>query len=143
VRLSKVFVDGNIIIDLFDSERENHRASTKAIRKLLSEGSCLLTSSDLITTVYYVLSKISRKKALKDIEKVANIFSIIPFGREEVVEAIEIMKRDKNFKDLEDTLQYVLARKEDCELILSNDGAFYSPDLRVMSTREFCKAFEL
>ena len=37
------------------------------------------------------------------------------------------MEKDQNFKDLEDTLQYVLAKKEGCELILSNDKNFYSP----------------
>ena len=139
MKFRKVFVDGNVIIDLFDEERENHGASAQAIHKLLSEESHLLTSSDLITTVYYVLSKIDRRKALRDIERMINIFGIIPFGKEEVVEAIELMKKDKNFKDLEDTLQYVLAKKENCDLILSNDRNFYSPDVQVMGTRELCE----
>ncbi len=141
MRFRKVFVDGNVIIDLFDRERKNHRNSTYAIKKLLSEGSYLLTSSDLITTVYYVLSRIDRKKALRDIEKMISIFGVIPFGREEVAEAIVIMKKDKNFKDLEDTLQYVLARKEDCDLILSNDRSFYSLDVQVLSSEKFCETF--
>ncbi len=141
MKFIKVFVDGNVIIDLFDSERKNHRASTQAIQRLLSEGSYLLTSSDLITTVYYVLSGIDREKALRDIEKVIGILDIIPFGRGEVAKAIEIMKKDKNFRDLEDTLLYVLAKKENCNLILSNDRDFYSPDLRVMSSGEFCETY--
>ena len=49
------------------------------------------------------------------------------------------MKKDKNFKDLEDTLQYVLAKKENCDLILSNHRNFYSPDVQVMGTRELCE----
>ena len=141
MKFSRVFVDGNVIIDLFDEEREDHGTSTQAIQKLLSEESYLLTSSDLITTVYYVLSKIDRRKALRDIEKVINIFGVIPFGKEEIIEAIELMRKDKNFKDLEDTLQYVLAKKTGCDLILSNDGDFHSPDVRVMSSGEFCETF--
>lgn len=58
---SRVFVDGNVIIDLFDEKRKTHKSSKEAIHKLLSEGARLVTSSDLITTIYYVLSKIDKR----------------------------------------------------------------------------------
>ncbi|AAC07951.1 type II toxin-antitoxin system VapC family toxin [Aquifex aeolicus] len=135
----KVFVDGNVIVDIFDERRVNHKYSVQAIRILLANKFDLLTSSDLITTVYYVLSKIDKKKALSDIKEVVNILEIIPFGKAEVEKAIELMEGDKNFKDLEDTLQYVLAKKEGCKLILSNDKSFYSPDIEVLTTEEFCE----
>ena len=115
--------------------------STEAIRILLSNGYELMTSSDLITTIYYVLSKVDKERALSDLEKVLEIFSIIPFGKEEVERAINLMKQNKNFKDLEDTLQYVLAKKENCELILSNDKEFFSPDIKILNTKEFCENF--
>ena len=36
-----------------------------------------------------------------------------------------------NYKeDLEDTIRYVLAKENECDLILSNDNDFYSPDLK-------------
>jgi len=47
------------------------------------------------------------------------------------------MEKDKNFKDLEDTLQYVLAKENECDLILSNDNNFYSPDIKIINTKEF------
>jgi len=143
VNLKKVFVDGNVIIDIFEEKRVNHKYSIKAIRILLSKKVELLTSSDLITTIYYVLSKIDKRKALSDIEKVVDIFSVIPFGKEDVKKAIRLMKQDKKFKDLEDTLQYVLAKKEKCQLILSNDDSFYSPDIEVLNTQEFCKRWNI
>jgi len=107
LNFKKVFVDGNVIIDIFDGKRPNHEYSVKAIYTLLSNNVELLTSSDLITTVYYVLSKIDKTKALSNIEKVIDIFIAIPFGNEEVKKAISLMEKDKNFKDLEDTLQGV------------------------------------
>ncbi len=96
----RVFVDGNVIIDLFDETRRNHKSSSKAIRNLLSSGTELITSSDLITTIYYVLSKIDKNKALEDVLRVLQIFSIIHFGTKEVQDAINLMKENKSLKTL-------------------------------------------
>jgi len=133
----KVFVDGNVIIDIFEESRKNHKYSVEAIRLLLLRKVELLTSSDLITTIYYILSKVDRKKAFLDIKKVVELFSIISFGKEEVKTAITLMEKNEKFKDLEDTIQYVLAKKEGCDLILSNDKGFYSPDIEVLTTKQF------
>ena len=53
----------------------------------------------------------------------------------------ELMKQNKNYKDLEDTLQCVLAKKLSCELIISNDKNFYSDEIRLMSSEIFCKEY--
>ena len=143
MNFKKVFVDGNVIIDIFEENRPYHEYSVRAIRMLISNNTNLLTSSDLITTVYYVLSKVDKEKALTDIKQIMNIFSLIPFGKEEVKESIELMEKDQNFKDLEDTLQYVLAKKEGCELILSNDKNLYSPDIDVLTTKAFCEKWNV
>jgi predicted nucleic acid-binding protein len=47
------------------------------------------------------------------------------------------MKENKKYKDLEDTIQYVLAKKEGCDLIISNDENFYADDIEIMSSEEF------
>jgi len=138
----KVFVDGNVIIDIFEEKRPFHKYSVEAIRLLLLNKVELLTSSDLITTIYYVLAKVDRKKAFSDIKKVIAIFEIAPFGKEEIETALSLMEKDKNFKDLEDTLQYVVAKKAGCDLILSNDKGFYSPDIKVLNTKEFLDFFK-
>jgi len=65
------------------------------------------------------------------------LFYLIPFSNHEAQKAIKLMEKDKNFKDLEDTLQYVLAKENECDLILSNDDNFYSPDIKIINTKEF------
>ena len=141
MKFKKVFVDGNVIIDLFDNKRVNHKHSVEAIRVLLLNGVELLTSSDLITTVYYVLAKINKRKAFLDTKKVVELFEIIPFGKEEIEMAITLMEEGKKFKDLEDTIQYVAAKKVGCDLILSNDKGFYSPDIKVLTAKQFLEKF--
>ena len=139
--MNKVFLDANILLDLSSKERKFSDYSIKTVKYLLSKGVNLYTSSDIITTVYYVLVKHTKDKklSLEVIKEINNYVTLIEFSNREVKEAIELMEKDKNFKDLEDTLQYVLARKEGCQLILSNDENFYSPDIEVLNTREFCK----
>lgn len=46
-------------------------------------------------------------------------------------------------RNLEDTIQYILAKKENCNLILSNDENFYAKDIEVISSEEFCKKVEV
>ncbi len=138
MNIKKVFVDANVIIDTFDESRKEHNTSIKAIEYLLSKEEIeLYTSCDLITTVYYVLKKKSGKESIYDIESALDIYNLIPFSNYEIKEAINLMNKNKNFKDLEDTLQYVLAKKERCDLILSNDKEFYSPDIQIFTTSEF------
>ena len=139
--MNKVFLDANILLDLSSKERKFSDYSIKTVKYLLSKGVNLYTSSDIITTVYYVLVKHTKDKklSLEAIKEINNYVTLIEFSNREVKEAIELMEKDKNFKDLEDTLQYVLAKKEGCQLISSNDENFYSPDIEVLNTREFCK----
>ncbi len=133
----KVFVDGNVILDYFLKDRPFSKYSEKAIDYLVENNIYLLTSCDLITTVYYVLSKEDKLQALLNIKDATEFFYIIPFSNYETQKAIKLMQRDRNFKDLEDTLQYVLAKENECDLIISNDKDFYSPDIKVISTKEF------
>ncbi len=51
------------------------------------------------------------------------------------------MLQDKEYKDLEDTLQYLLAKKQKCEIILSNDKNFVSKDIEILDTKEFFEKF--
>ena len=53
------------------------------------------------------------------------------------------MRENLNFKDLEDTIQYVLAQKIDCDCIISNDKEFYSPEVELFSSDEFVRKFSI
>ncbi len=143
--MNKVFLDANVLIDLSSKDRKYSYYSIKAVKYLLSNGVNLYTSSDIITTVYYVLVKHTRnsKLSLQAIKEINSYVILIDFSNDEIEKSIELMENDKNFKDLEDTLQYVLAKKEGCELILSNDKNFYSPDIEKLSTKAFCEKWSV
>ena len=116
----KVFVDANIFLDIFDSDREYHNYSLQAYRYLLQKNSKIYTSCDLITTVYYFDSKKGKEQALKNIKDINRVVNIIEFSNKEIEEVCDLMMKDSEYKDLEDTLQYILAKKLECDFIVSN-----------------------
>ena len=117
----KVFVDANIILDIFDDKRPDHSYSLEAYAFMLKSKWLLFTSCDIITTVYYVDSKRDRRKTIAKIEDINKIIKIIDFSNREVAHTCKLMKGDEGYEDLEDTLQYLLAKKEQCDIIISND----------------------
>lgn len=51
------------------------------------------------------------------------------------------MLEDSDYNDLEVTIQYVMAKKYNCELIISNDKNFVSKDIKILTSEEFCKNY--
>ena len=134
----RVFLDANIIADIYDESRPYHKQSDRAITLLAQNRSIeLFTSCDIITTIYYILSKKNRDQALDAIIQVNELCTIVEFGNEEVLKSCMLMKKNNLYKDLEDTIQYIMAQKESCDLILSNDRGFVSEEINLMRSEEF------
>ena len=133
----KVFVDVNILIDIFNKNSHNHINSTQTITALTENNITLYTSCDIVTTIYYVLNKGNKLKSLKQIEHINQLCVIIEFSNHELEQAVQLMQTDSDYHDLEDTIQYILAQKSACDLIISNDKKFSSKDIKLLSTTEF------
>ena len=134
----RVFLDANILIDKFDSTRIFHKFSDKSFEYMLLSGSIdVFTSCDIITTLYYIGSKKDKKQILHDIRAVNKTLEVIKFSNKEIEETCELMINDNNYKDLEDTIQYIMAKKENCDLIISNDKNFISKDIKLLTSEEF------
>ena len=135
----KIFLDANILIDISDDARPFSKESSMLFTHLVqnSQKFELYTSCDLITTVYYLLKKpLGENNSLAKLKIMNNLLKIIEFGNQEVDEAIYLMEKNKKFKDLEDTIQFVMARKERCDYIITNDKGFYSHEVPLLSSIE-------
>ncbi len=137
----KVFCDANVLIDICDLKRPNYEQSYKLVSYLLKNDVKIYTSCDLITTIYYILSKQDKQKALSNIEDINKMCTIIEFSNKEVLQTCKLMKENHKFKDLEDTLQYILAKKQKCDLIISNDKNFASEDIKVLTSEKFLELY--
>ncbi len=137
--MTKLFLDANILIDISDSSRPSFDESSKLFDHLVDNFKeyQLYTSCDLLTTIYYVLRrKFDKKTVLEKIKLMNKIIHVIEFGNQEIDEAIYLMEKNSNFTDLEDTIQFVMARKERCDYIVSNDKGFFSHDVPLVRSGE-------
>ena len=133
----KVFFDANIILDVFDPQRPSSKESLETYIYILENKIELFTSCDIITTIYYVYAKKNKTDVLNKIEDTNKTLTVIDFSNKEIAQTCQLMRENPHFKDLEDTIQYILAKKEGCEAIISNDKNFYSEDIPVMSSKAF------
>jgi predicted nucleic acid-binding protein len=137
----RIFLDANIILDTLDDLRPYHLSSLNLYRYILSNKFELFTSCDIITTVYYVNSKKDKKKALLNIKDTNKILKVIEFSNREIEDTCNLMLEDCDYKDLEDTIQYIMAHKYNCDMIISNDKNFVSKDINLMTSEQFCQEF--
>ena len=136
----KVFLDANVLADIYNESRPYCQSSRRAIMYFLAQNKIeLFTSCDIITTIYYIYSKKDRDKALDHVIEINEWCKVVEFGNTEVTKSCRLMKQNKKFIDLEDTIQYVMAKKVDADLILSNDKAFASDGIELMNTEVFCE----
>ncbi len=114
-----------------------HKYSLEIYKYLIKNESVIYTSCDLITTIYYIDSKRDRNQALLNIQNIIKTLNIIYFSNKEIEDVCKLMLKDKGYQDLEDTLQYILAKKQNCDLIISNDKNFISKDIPLITSKEF------
>ena len=142
----KIFIDANVILDLFESGRVFHEASVEVMKRLFSDARTeLFISSDMVSNIFYVLQnhyKYGFEKTLDAIEKITTMMRICGVSQEDIRVSIEICKKGE-FRDFEDALQYVCALKEGCMLIITNNKKdFQNASVEVLSTPEFLRLTE-
>jgi predicted nucleic acid-binding protein len=72
-------------------------------------------------------------------DRINNFCHVIEFSNTDINQTCNLMLHDSDYKDLEDTVQYLLAtKKSKCDLIVSNDEIFVSKSLKLISSSDFC-----
>jgi predicted nucleic acid-binding protein len=137
---NNIYLDTNIFIDLLDSTRPFSTGSFTVLRIFTSEGRNLYINSDTVTNAFYILSKTKKYTSMELIQimkKTVSIFTVVAVENDEVLEALSLCEDDATtFKDYEDALQYICAKKIGASLILTNDKGFVPIDIKVQKTNE-------
>ena len=130
----RIFIDTNIFLDVI-LKRENYDSSLiilNAVDRGIFEGVVLDVT---LLNVDYIA-----KKQIKDLRYflniVNNLFLVVCASNKDIKKALEI---DNN--DLEDNLQYISAKKVECDLIITNDKDFYKGKLNIFSSVEFVSKY--
>ena len=122
--MKKVYLDTNIFLDYFNTERIYHNEARQLMYYLLTNNIQIVFSEDMISTIAYLIKKENLNNFthfLKDISLEKN-FNITSFGVSVINMACDYY--DKYQGDFEDYLQYFCAEKEGCCAIYTMDKKF-------------------
>ena len=136
---NNIYVDTNIVVDICDNNRVQHENSFALIASYLKKkGFELFINSDTLSNLFYILSNRSMLDTLEVLEKmqfVNEIFTLVSIEPEDVSMALDLCANtSSSYKDYEDTMQYVCAKKVDADLIVTNDKKFVSVDIELQGT---------
>lgn len=132
-----LFLDTNIIIDLIESARSEHQAAVNLLNSILQNKHQIVISEDMLTTIYY-LAKKDKLKTLEFINVMQKKWKIAAFGRAVIKKSIDISI--KNNLDLEDVLQCLCAKENNCDVLITNDKYFYDCGIKIQTADEFLNA---
>ena len=143
---NSLYFDTNIVIDLLDSTRPIAKDSFAIMQRATMEGRSIYINSDTVTNAFYILSKqkkYTHPELIKLLKKVVNLFEVVPVEQKEVLEALTLCEDEKSaYKDYEDALQYVCAKKAGASVIVTNDKMFVSDDVPCMNSVAYMDLLE-
>jgi len=141
--MSNIFVDANVILDLFEENRPYHQYSFELMNKYIIDDSITLyISSDMISNIFYILNsryKYGFQNTVNIIEKISQTYTIHSVTKLDIENSINICK-DNTFKDYEDALQYICAVGEDCKTIITNNPKdFKNSTIEILTSKQAVK----
>jgi predicted nucleic acid-binding protein len=133
----KYYLDTNVILDLADPGRTTGPATIATLERLMEEGTThFAVNSDTLFTTYFILvsrQKITREEALLALDRLERMCEVVEIGQEEVREAIALCRDPETpYRDYEDTLQYLCARKAGAEGIVTSDRGFVGGEIPII-----------
>jgi len=132
--MKSVFLDTNIVLDLLDSQRENHNPVKQLLTQLVENEYQITISEDMLSTIFYITK--NKQATLNFFKLINKEWNIVPFGKDTISQAIKRCLESPG-QDFEDTLQCLCAKNSRCELLISRDNSFVDCGLRVLSLAEF------
>ena len=136
---TRIYLDTNIIADAIDSSRDGHQRSIVIMQLCILKNISIFVSEDVLTTLYYI-----SKDKIATLHFVQNIilpeWNILTFGKNVIQDAITL-SLEKSL-DLEDVLQCLCAKENDCQILITNDKKFYDCGLEILSAEAFLEKYD-
>jgi predicted nucleic acid-binding protein len=132
----KIFVDSDILLDLLLKRESFVHHSQRLLKKAQEHTVKLYTSTLILANIHYLLNKNTNKTIAKEsIRLLTLIISILPFEADDINSAI-----NSEHTDFEDTIQFYIAQKHKCDLIISRNLKHYKKfDLPVLTAEQFLR----
>lgn len=130
----KIFIDTNVFLDFLLKREDFDKALLlfNAVEKKLFDA---VIADITVLNIDYIA-----KKQVADVRDfltlVNNNFQIVGSTNAQFAKAL-LIKND----DLEDNVQYILAKETQCEIIVTNDKTFYSKSIKKLGSRDFVEQY--
>ncbi len=143
----RIFIDTNVILEFF-MHREEYEVAEKLLKELRRRNAQLFMSVGSFYTIHFIILKYLHKEqglvgeeclqSLRIIlSKILQMFDIAEHDKNSLIRGIS----DTEYKDLEDSCQYQVAQKVDCEASVSFNISDYSEttdgQLRIYTPQQF------
>ena len=132
----KIFIDTNVFLDVI-LNRENVQASTQILNSCHQKIFDGYVADISLLNIDYIASK-QTKDIRAFLQIINDSFTVVGADNKVFELAFNI---DNN--DLEDTVQYVCASMQKCDVIVSNDKRFYRGDVEVLDSLGFVERYLL
>jgi predicted nucleic acid-binding protein len=131
----KVFVDTNVILDIFLNREPFFDNSQKIVLKITGKNFIPFISSSSVTDIYYICKKSDMEKdvILEKLKKVLKTFEVLLIDKGSISDAIL-----SDMKDFEDAVQLMACKKEKIDLIITrNKKDFENEWIEVQTPEEY------
>jgi predicted nucleic acid-binding protein len=129
----RVFLDTNVVLDMLDNSRPNGDGIGELSKRLIIYEYVVVISEDMLSTIFYVHK--DKRKTLEFLKVISKRWIISTFGKDVIKKAIDLSF--ENNLDLEDVLQYLCAKENGCDILITNDKKFYDCDIKRVTVKEF------
>jgi predicted nucleic acid-binding protein len=132
----RLFIDSDILLDTLLKREPFHSYAQILLMECEKRNVQLNTSALVISNVHYVLSRsIGSPTSRNKIKELIKAVKVLSFENDIVDLAL-----DSNFTDFEDAIQYLIAKRYNCEAIITrNVRDFKGSDVTVFTPEMFLK----
>lgn len=138
--MKKIFVDTNILLDVFLAREPFYQAAQILWALLLKKDVKAAISAISVNNCFFIINKLAGpEKAYVAIDALSDFFSIIDLDA-----GILNRARRARFSDFENAVQYFSAKKFSAQAIISRDlHGFEKDDVAVMDVTQFLAAHSI
>lgn len=132
----RVFVDSDVLLDMLLNRNPFYYYVQVLLAESVKQNLEICISALTVANINYILAKqIGSADARKKVKELANSIKILPFESESIELAV-----DSRFSDLEDAFQHFIAKKYDCNVILTRNIKDYKQsEIPVYTAEDFLR----
>jgi predicted nucleic acid-binding protein len=131
---NKLFIDSDILLDLLLERRPFDKFTELLLEESRKNRLDTYTSALILANIHYIISKrFDKNIAKKQLRLLVGMIKTLPLEPDDIANAL-----NSEHSDFEDTVQFYIAQKNNCDLIISRNIKHYKKfDIPVLTAADF------